>query len=101
MPKPIPAMTMRLDGAGRLSLPRAEAGTMVGNPRPTAAAIEAVFKNSLLEIAFFFLSIRFLFDINVPEIKNSSLFLNQSGLKIKTYFPRLSPDFFNRFGQEP
>ncbi|MGB9892784.1 MAG: hypothetical protein ACPLRA_00100 [Candidatus Saccharicenans sp.] len=44
MPKPIPAMTMRLEGAGRFPCPNTEAGTIVGNPNPIAA-IEAVLKN--------------------------------------------------------
>jgi len=47
-------MTIRLEGAGLfLSRPRAEARTIAGKPRPTAADIEAVFKNSRLEIFSF------------------------------------------------
>ena len=45
MPKPMPAMTMRLDGATAPWRPRADAETMVGKPATPAAAIGSVFRN--------------------------------------------------------
>ena len=46
MPKPMPAMTIRSDGATAPPLPRAEALTMVGKPATAAApATAAVLRN--------------------------------------------------------